>query len=218
MLWIALALALWGLARAEDTPTPTPETDDLAQVIGSAPVSRDWQDWLLAKAWIETRWNPSKLNFADGPKAREAAERLRGEGRLPACRGLDEYAFSGGAWQIIPAIFLVVAYPKNEAMLCVDPRIVVDPRESLAMVLAYAGKLQTWSSYQENPTFETLWLGFQSPSFMADSSSKRAQKSLENMRKGLARIGREDLAKKRPPKLSKDGSYWRNLIVLGGQA
>jgi len=215
MLWLALALAVFGLARNQQD---APDRNELAQVIGSAPVSRDWQDWLLAKSWIETRWNPKKQNFGDGAKAIEAAERLRREGRFPTCRPLNEYGFSGGAWQIIPAIFLVVAYPKDEAMLCADPRIVLDPRESLAMVLAYAGKLQTWASYKENPTFETLWLGFQSPSFMANRNSARAQKSLENMRKGLERIGRADLALKTPPKLSKRGAYWREKIVLGGAA
>ncbi len=215
MLWLAIALALFGLAQNRNDE---PSQDELAQLIGSAPVGRDWQDWLLAKSWIETRWNPAKQNFGDGPSAIQAAKRLRNEGRLPACRPLSEYGFSGGAWQIIPAIFLVVAYPNNEAMLCADPRIVLNPRESLAMVLAYAGKLQTWSSYKENPTFETLWLGFQSPSFMANRSSARAQKSLENMRKGLERIGRADLALKTPPKLSKSGAFWREQIVLGGAA
>ncbi len=215
MLWLAIALALLGLAQNLDDE---PSQEELALVIGSAPVGRDWHDWLLAKSWIETRWNPAKQNFNDGPRAIQAAERLRDENRLPTCRPLSEYGFSGGAWQIIPAIFLVVAYPNNEAMLCADPRIVLNPRESLAMVLAYAGKLQTWSSYKANPTFETLWLGFQSPSFMADRSSARAQKSLKNMRKGLERIGREDLALKTPPKLSKSGAFWREQIVSGGAA
>jgi len=117
----------------------------------------------------------------------------------------------------MPAIFLVVAYPEDEQMLCASPTIVLDPRESLAMVLAYAGKLQKWASYRADPTWETLWLGFQSPSFMGNRSSTRAQKSLSNMRKGLAHVGRSDLADKTPPSFPASGEFWRERI-LGASA
>jgi len=94
-------------------------------------------------------------------------------------------------------------------MLCSDPRIVLSPRESLAMVLAYAGRLQKKPEYRANPTWETLWLGFQRPAFMGDRTSERAQKSLENMREGLARYGASQIAQKKPPIFLEDGEFYR---------
>ena len=213
MVRAALIAGMLGMLLARTAKAEPVQGGSIAQAISDAGVSGDTADWLLAKAWIETRLNPAKINTGDGPAALKAARRLKSEGRLPDCRPDNEYAFSGGAWQIIPAIFLVVAYPKDEAMLCSSPKIVLDPREALAMVLAYAGKLQSWSSYRANPTWKTLWLGFQSPSFMADDSSARAQKSIANMRRGLSHVGRSDLAAKRPPQLSADGQYWREKIM-----
>jgi len=211
----AIIAAVVGLLLARTAKAQPMTGDSIALAIRDSGVSRDAADWLIAKAWVETRLNPAKINTGDGPAALKAAKRLKSEGRLPDCRPDAEYAFSGGAWQIIPAIFLVVGYPKDEAMLCSSPQIVLDPREALAMVLAYAGKLQGWSSYRQNPTWKTLWLGFQSPSFMADDTSERAQKSIANMRKGFDHVGRSDLETKRPPAFSSDGQFWRKKIMGG---
>lgn len=217
MLRSALIGALLGLALAGKAKAQPMQGSSIAQAISDSGVDENTADWLLAKAWIETRLNPYKINRGDGPAGKKAAQRLKSEGRLPDCRPDHEYAFTGGAWQIMPAIFLVVAYPEDEQMLCASPTIVLDPRESLAMVLAYAGRLQKWASYRADPTWETLWLGFQSPSFMANRSSTRAQKSLSNMRKGLAHVGRSDLADKTPPTFKACGEFWRERI-LGASA
>ncbi len=81
MLWLAIALALFGLAQNRNDE---PSQDELAQLIGSAPVGRDWQDWLLAKSWIETRWNPAQQNFGFRPRPPPGATLLRYEGLLRA--------------------------------------------------------------------------------------------------------------------------------------
>jgi len=213
MVRAALIAGIVGMLLAQTAKAETLQGGSIARAINDAGVSGDTADWLLAKAWVETRLNPSKVNTGDGPAALQAARRLKSEGRLPDCRPDQEYAFSGGAWQLIPAIFLVVSYPKNEQMLCSPPSIVLDPREALAMVLAYAGRLQKKSSYRADPTWKTLWLGFQNPKFMGDDSSERAQKSIANMRKGLAHVGRSDLENKRPPTFEDSGQFWRSRIL-----
>ncbi len=213
MVRAALIAGIVGMLLARTAKAEPVQGGSIAQAISEAGVSGDTADWLLAKAWIETRLNPSKVNKGDGPAALQAAQRLKSEGRLPDCRPDQDYAFSGGAWQLIPAIFLVVSYPKNEQMLCAPPSIVLDPREALAMVLAYAGRLQKKSSYRADPTWRTLWLGFQNPKFMGDDSSERAQKSIANMRKGLAHVGRADLENKRPPSFDDSGQFWRSRIL-----
>jgi len=203
----AAGLGLALLARTSSARPSGPDTREAA--IQDVELSQDAHAWLLAKSWIESRGNDQAVNLGDGAAAMQAAERLQGDGRLPRCRPLEEYAFSGGAWGLIPAIFLVVAYPNNPEMLCADPRIVLSPRESLAMVLAYAGRLQKKPEYRANPTWETLWLGFQRPAFMGDRTSERAQKSLENMREGLARYGASQIAQKKPPIFLEDGEFYR---------
>ena len=208
-LFLALGTGL-GLALLSRSATAKSSgKDTLASAVRDVGVPGDAQKWLLAKAWIESRGNDQAVNVGDGPAARQAAERLQNDGRLPRCRNLDEYAFSGGPWGLIPAIFLVVAYPDDDAMKCSDPRIVLSPREALAMVLAYAGRLQKRPDYRANPTWENLWLGFQRPGFMGDRSSDRAQKSLANMRKGLAKYGALDIATKKPPTFLEDGEFYR---------
>lgn len=190
-----------------------PQADTVAAAIRDAGVPSDAVKWLKAKSWIESRGNNSAINWDDGPYALKASQRLRSEGRLCPSRSPDEYAFTGGPWGLMPSVFIVTAYGSQA---CLTPQAVFSPREALAMVLAYAGRLQRSAAYKANPTWETLWLGFQRPAFMGDRSSDRAQKSLENMRAGLARYGASKIAKRRPPKFSPDGYYWRNRIVLGG--
>lgn len=225
-MWVEVAGAIalgWALARggapAELAP-PRDEAVELDQLLVELGASRDLRRFARAKAYIESRGNPRAVNLEDGGPAMRAFERLREQGRLSCGRPAEDYAFSGGWFGLLPPTSIVNAY-RGTALECLDPRAVFEPRESLALFLAYLGALQRRPAYQANPTWEALWLGNRSPKLMnlSQRETEQARKSLANFRKALDALGIDrGLMTRKPPMLSRSGLTWRDRLGIGGFA
>jgi len=146
--------------------------------------------FLRAKAYVEARGNPLARNDGDGRAAVRAAARLRSGGRLPDCgRPIEEYGYSGGLFGLIPALVIVVSAETTGSDICEDPRAVFDGARATELALTYGATIQRRKSYRQSPTWESLWLGFRSPSLPGNPGSSKAVISLSNMSKGLRRTG-----------------------------
>lgn len=194
----------------------TPEA--IRRLCDSAGIPGDWADFLVAKAWVESRWNPyssrgvppgqapqvpeDKIRIGpnDAAAAKQAFERQRERGFFADLRWpVERYTFGTfGLWQIIPANGLVVAFG-DTPYENLDPWSHYMPERQIAIAVAYNLSLQRRSSYKANPTWATLYAGWSRPGNMDDLSDPKVQAALARFADGLAAAGiPESFMGKRP--------------------
>jgi len=200
-----------------DSPTPivdpSLETADGFELIveysDRAGIPDDWRDFLLAKAWIESRGNPLRgRGITDGaPKnaqmiessseasaAGKAYDRQVERGAIVgSVWGRKSWSFgSGGLFAMLPANAVVVAYRGTDLQgvaEAYDPWSVFEPRKAIALAVAYNQSLRKWAGFKADPTWENLHAGWRAPGNMGDPQSVGYQKSAENFREALAAVG-----------------------------
>ena len=169
----------------------------------------DWRDFLLAKAWIESRGNPLKgrgtsegapsnadivQSASEAKAAAQAYDRQVEKGAISNSPwGRKSWSFgSGGLWALLPANAIVVAYRGTELQgvaEAYDPWSVFDPKRAIALAIAYNLGLSRWQGFRSNPTWENMHAGWRAPGNMGDPGSAGYQKSAANFREALAAMG-----------------------------
>jgi len=165
----------------------------------------DWITFLVAKAWVESRWKPTAsrgvppgfpdgFDWNDAPWDQRAAEksytRQIERGHLKGSPWPRERYTAGsmGLWQLMPANGIITAFKGTKYEL-LDPWSHYMPGRGLAMAVAYNLGLMNWASYRERPTWATLYAGWSAPANMGRPESDKVAQALERFRKGLNAAG-----------------------------
>ncbi len=174
-----------------------------------AGIPADWRDFLLAKAWIESRGNPLKgrgitdgapsnaqivISSSEATAAGKAYDRQIERGAIVgSVWGRKSWSFgSGGLFAMLPANAVVVAYRGTELQgvaEAYDPWSVFEPRKAIALAIAYNRSLSKWQGFKSDPTWENMHAGWRAPGNMGDPGNAGYQKSAENFREALAAVG-----------------------------
>jgi hypothetical protein len=174
-----------------------------------AGIPDDWRDFLLAKAWIESRGNPLKgRGITDGAPSNaqivssssEAAAAAKAYDRqvergaiVGSVWGRKSWSFgSGGLFAMLPANAVVVAYRGTDLQgvaEAYDPWSVFEPKKAIALAIAYNRSLAKWQGFRSDPTWENLHAGWRAPGNMGSPGSTGYQKSAANFREALAAMG-----------------------------
>jgi hypothetical protein len=198
----------------------------------------DWRDFLLAKAWIESRGNPLRgRGTSDGaPKNAqivEDASEARAAGNaydrqiekgaiVGSVWGRKSWSFgSGGLWAMLPANAVVVAFRNTELQgvaEAYDPWAVFEPRKAIALALGYSVSLLRWQGYRDNPTWETLHAGWRSPATMSNPGGAGYQKSAANLAAAISAMGLPSNFAQRTPTTSGLPSAVELYLRLNGAA
>ncbi len=181
----------------------------IVEYASQADLPADWRDFLLAKAYIESRGNPLRgRGIADGaPKnaqivddakearaAAQAYDRQVERGAIVGSPwGKKSWSFgSGGLFAMLPANAVVVAYrgtPLQGVAEAYDPWSVFEPRKAIPLAVAYNRSLMRWQRFKNDPTWENLHAGWRAPGNMDAPESEGYQKSAANFAEALNAMG-----------------------------
>ncbi len=171
--------AIYQLTRARGVPVPATAVPQrkwtqlqgktrLIDIIARTPADAAWFEFLVARAYRESRWFPTAHN--DHPKEVVASSRAydRNLERYVGCPwSASRYKLgSGGYLGIIPPNGLAAFW--GTKYHCMDPRMVFDPVANVVMGLFYGKRLMRWSNFKKKPTFLNLWSGWGNPSRMGE--------------------------------------------------
>lgn len=187
---MAAVLLLSGPRSGADIPDDLPSAKGAQAVMEAAAacgVDRNWQRFLAAVAFHESRWSTnvglgvaSKLGRDDvkmneghvgelESKAATAAYRrhVRDHGLWEDCGYPEEaYGFGSGGWYGFLPVFGLWPF-RNTPARCMDPRVAVfDPIVSTIMAIAYAQRTMKRSTFRDNPTWRNLNRAWKSPGLM----------------------------------------------------
>ena len=209
LILVALIAALALSSRAAPPPAAkgSADLDLLRGMAREAGMDSDWENFLAAVAWRESKWFPrvalgraERVNVPNvkvngGPIGNaEAAAAL-----LAYDRNADEYkscpwprmryGFGSGGWYgLLPANALWSF--KATPAFCIDPQVAVfDPWDSTILAIGYAQRLMRWKSFRARPTWRTLNRGWAAPSLMDGSPPEQVAKTDARFLKALARLG-----------------------------
>jgi len=141
----------------------------LMDIVSKTPADAAWFEFLVARAYRESRWFPTAHN--DDPREVAASSRAyeRNLERYVGCPWApSRYKLgSGGYLGIIPPNGLAAFWGTKYE--CMDPRMVFDPIANVVMGLFYGKRLMGWSNFKKKPTFLNLWSGWGNPSRMGEA-------------------------------------------------
>ncbi len=179
----------------------------IRELAADAGLPDDWADFLVAKAWVESRWNPysarglqpgapewlPKINEAagDAAAARQAWERQRFErGVFESTPWPEErYTFGTfGLWQLMPANAIASSF-KGTRFENLDPWSHFVPARQMAMAVDYNHGLMKRQAFKDDPTWATLYAGWSLPSNMSALDSPEVAAALERFADGLHAAG-----------------------------
>lgn len=165
--------------------------EDLEAVMGAAQLPDDWQIFLAAVAYGESKWHtdvglgpnshPGRPPWLRPSKASAKAQDAEAKA---ACKAYDRnadrfanspyprarYCFGSGGWfGLLPANAIVSGFKAAPAMLAqIDPWDITDPIVSLVMALGYARGLMNWDKFHAGGgTWLAMRVGWGNPSAMA---------------------------------------------------
>lgn len=153
---------------------------DLANLLAEQGVKGRWREFLMIKAYGESKGNiRATRGVATGAPEWAALNVDQNEARaaeiaydrnakyFESCWPKNAYLFgSGGWWGMLPGNALAAF--KGTRFACVHPWAIYDKGVSFAMALGFAGRLMGWSGYQAHPTMLNLLVGWGNPDGMGD--------------------------------------------------
>ena len=180
--------------------------EEIRRLAYDAGLPDDWADFLVAKAWVESRWNPysargvqpgapvwlEKINHGpnDAYSARQAYDRQVQRGVFESSPWpADRYTFgSYGLWQLMPANALASSFEGTQYEN-LDPWSHFMPSRQMAMAVDYNLGLMKRGSYKADPTWRTIYAGWSAPSNMDKQDTAKVQAALERFGRGLDASG-----------------------------
>ena len=180
--------------------------EEIRRLAYEAGLPDDWADFLVAKAWVESRWNPysarglqpgapvwlEKINEGsiDAYSAAKAYDRQRQKGIFSSSPWpVERYTFgSYGLWQLMPANGLASSFAGTQYEN-LDPWSHFMPSRQMAMAVDYNLGLMKRGAYKTDPTWRTIYAGWSAPSNMSKQNTAEVQAALERFGKGLDASG-----------------------------
>ncbi len=186
--------------------------NDLLAVMNAAELPADWQTFLTATAYRESKFHtdvglgpndaPGRPPWLRDSKASLAAQENEARG---ACKAYDKnydkwfrdskypgirYCFGSGGWfGFLPAYGIISGFRATpEYIATVDPWDVADPIMSVVMAVGFARGLMKWKQFTAGGgTWLTLRIGWGKPGNMGKTAS--SPKIRQNFAEQLAKIG-----------------------------
>ena len=208
LLFLRLFPGIEGDPLAADLRNLNGSPENIRALAADAGIPQDWADFLVAKAWVESRWSPTatrgvppgppaivpedKIRIAptDAAAAAQAFNRQREAGHLADTPWpVERYTFgTGGLWQLMPANAIVLAF-KGTEYENLDPWSHYMTERAIAMAVEYNRALMRRQSYKDRPTWATLYAGWSRPDNMGKPGSPDVTAALERFAKGLQASG-----------------------------
>ena len=240
---LAVVVLGGGVASASDPRGEAPSSHGLSTLQGAMDrvgLGADWQAFLAAKSYGESRWNPrvslgpndhpgrppwaarskssSSLQAAEARAARIAYERnlARYEG---SPYDPERYQFgSGGLFGLLPSNALATF--RGTDLIHQDPWLVFDPESAMVMALGYARGLMRWKQWRNSPqTWLTLAVGWASPGAMDNPNGSTYARVSKRLEKNYAAAGLDPAWIHRRVSaldLPSSADRWRALKGAGG--
>lgn len=197
---LALAGSGGGSGGASGEPPDAAGLTDMRAIMDAAALPDDWQIFLAAVAWGESKWHSDvALGPNDHPgrppwcrrnreslslqnaEANAAASIYRSNAhrlgdRWPAAR----YSFGSGGWfGLLPAVGVINGFYATPAWIPeVDPWDVCDPVVSVVMAVGLARGLTRWQQFSDGGgTWLALRVGWGRPGSMGSASKQAATRN-----------------------------------------
>ncbi|MCX4240193.1 hypothetical protein [Paraliomyxa miuraensis] len=155
---LVAVVSMSGTASASQGVAPGEGAYRVAAVRGlaaEAGLPPAWGDFFALVAWRESKGNPQAVNDSTSEAAAAAKAFDRNRERYEGC-GHPEgaYTFGSGGWfGMLPANGLAQL---GEALYCLPPSSVLEPRVALAMAVGFARGLMRWDGFGKVPTWLNL--------------------------------------------------------------
>jgi len=171
--------------------------NDLLAAMEAADLPDDWQVFLAATAYRESKWhNDVGLGPNDAPgrppwfRDSKAGPKTQANEAKAACRAYEKnfdkwfrnspypaarYCFGSGGWfGLLPAYGVISGFKATPELIPqIDPWDVSDPLVSLVMAIGLARGLMNWQQFEEGGgTWLALRIGWGNPSAMDEAQSK----------------------------------------------
>jgi len=200
-----------GSGAANDAPIAEAGLGDLVAVMDAAQLPEDWQIFLAAVAWGESRWNsdvglgpndhPGRPPWLRRSKASAGLQRAEAKAALRAYRHNanrfagspwpeDRYTWgSGGYFGMLPAYAVINGFAATPQWIPqIDPWDVTDPIVSVVCAVGFARGLMRWRQFKQGGgTWLALRVGWGRPGSMA--SKGRQNQVRPKLARALAELG-----------------------------
>lgn len=208
---VVAAGAAGGGSGGSGEPPSSAGLDELRAVMDAAGLPQDWQTFLAATAYGESKWNNDVgLGPNDDPgrppwlRPSKASEKLQDAEAKAACNAYRKnedrfagspypkarYCFgSGGFFGFLPVYGIVSGFKATPELIPeIDPWDVTDPIVSVVMAVGFARGLMKWKRFREGGgTWLALRVGWGNPSAMGGARTN--DRVREKFGKHLQQLG-----------------------------